>query len=117
MTLGSNPEVSTLCAKGAHGFCTLTPETCGCTECHFWCTNCQEPCRRLYGGDVCSRCYRAATRETRQPKCEYWGCPSTNAYRDPEYGDEFLCVQHHVARGHTPKTEGKAAWRGSRTRS
>jgi hypothetical protein len=99
-------SISPLCAKGAHGFCTETAEGCGCTVCHFWCTRCGGACRRLYedGTDLlCAGCYRAEVRGRPTPRCDFPGCSSRHAYRDPEYGDAYLCVPHHAARGHKIK--------------
>lgn len=93
------PPVSAVCAKGAHGFCSKNLATCGCSECHFICSRCLSDCRRLYGEDsLCPACYRAQPRTV--VRCEREHCTSKRAYRDPRYGDAYLCSFHHVEAGH-----------------
>lgn len=95
------PPVSAVCAKGAHGFCTGTMDTCGCAECHFLCTRCFNECRRLYTGSICATCRTAEIKGTRLPRCEYPGCTSLRAYRDLRHQDDgYLCISHHAQLSH-----------------
>lgn len=97
--------VSTKCARGLHGFCAETRDTCACLDCHLGpCAECGATnLRKMYDdGTFCAACKRrhahAANDQVPRTPCDV--CGAVPAFRNlATRENRYLCMRHHQESG------------------